>query len=203
MGEKKRKKKVPKSVQRYKKYEQSKDHDALTRYSPAIVKMCYRLALLGLTEEQISVALNVRPRTIDEWKNEYEEFAQALLDGKVIADSRVAEGLYKRACGYSHPDVHILSNRVKKYDEFGKVTEEYTEALMVPIVKHYPPDTTAAKAWLGARQKALWGESTDVNINGEMNINHTHMMEDLDDEELKMIEQIGMKKLQERTQDTN
>lgn len=196
MGNKKKKKRKMQSVELYKKYKDEQANVGI-KYSKAAINMIYRLSLLGLTEREIAMAINIDERTLDQWKLDHPEVEQALLDGKLIADSRVAESMYQSALGYSHPDVHILSNRVKKFDEFGKVIEEYTEPLIVPIRKHYPPNVTAGKAWLAARQKALWGESTDININGEMNVHHEVSMEDLDTKELEMLEALGMKKLNE------
>ena len=58
----------------------------------------------------------------------------------------VRRSLYKRANGYSHEAVKIITNKVKNTDKEGNVTEE-TKAMYVPYTKHYPPDAQAAKEW--------------------------------------------------------
>lgn len=59
-----------------------------------------------------------------------------------MADAEVGERLFQRACGYSHPDVHISNYQ-------GAITQ--TE-----ITKHYAPDTTACIFWLKNRRPDLW-----------------------------------------------
>lgn len=48
--------------------------------------------------------------------------------------SNILDALYKRATGYSHEDVHISSYM--------------GNAIVTPIVKHYPPDRQAAQEYL-------------------------------------------------------
>ena len=75
-------------------------------------------------------------------------FFESLKNGKMAADSRVAESLYQRAIGYVHPDVHITSFQ-------GDVT-------ITPIDKYYPPDTPAAKLWLINRQPDKWRDKVEL-----------------------------------------
>jgi hypothetical protein len=86
----------------------------------------------------------VTEKTIRNWKKRL-EFITALKKGKVDADARVAEALYHRALGYSHPDVHISNYQ-------GDIT-------ITDITKHYPPDTAAAFIWL--KNRAGWKDKTE------------------------------------------
>lgn len=88
--------------------------------------------------------------TLNTWKKRYPDFLSSLKAGKDEADSKVGEALYQRALGYSHPEVDI-----KMYK--GMIIE--TE-----IVKHYPPDTTAAIFWLKNRQKLRWRDQQEIDI---------------------------------------
>ena len=81
--------------------------------------------------------------------------------GKDSADEQVAQSLYNRAIGYSHPDVDI---RVLK-DPSG---QQYV--VQTPIVKHYPPDTQAAVWWLKNRQGAHWREKQEIAHTGNLNV---------------------------------
>ena len=58
------------------------------------------------------------------------------------SDGEIAQSLFSRAMGYSHPEVHIsqFEGRIIKTE----------------ITKHYPPDTTACIFWLKNRRPDLW-----------------------------------------------
>jgi len=117
----------------------------------------YRLSLLGLTNKELAIAMGVSVATIENYLKNDPEFYAAVKRGKTDADSKVAQSMFKRAIGYSHPDTYITPNRVKVYtqDENGKnvLVEERTEVLQIPIIKHYPPDTSAMIFWLVNRTK--------------------------------------------------
>lgn len=80
-----------------------------------------------------------------------QEIEKEAVDIRRAASSRqrakVLDSLYKRANGYSHPDIHIITNRVKTIDKDGMITEE-TVPLIVDIIKHYPPDKGAGQEFL-------------------------------------------------------
>lgn len=101
-----------------------------------------KLALLGMTDEEVAEILGVSRDTLNEWDRVYPEFSDIRARGKVEADARVAASLFERANGYSHDDVYPSTFQ-------GDVT-------LTPIVKHYPPDTNAAALWLSNRQGGKW-----------------------------------------------
>ncbi len=76
------------------------------------------------------------------WKKAHPAFLESLKGGKTLADAEVASKLFHRATGYEHEDTDI---RVVN-----------GEIIQTPIIKHYPPDTTAAIFWLKNRQPAKW-----------------------------------------------
>ena len=82
------------------------------------------------------------PRTINNWKRAHPEFLQSLEAGKGRADAKGAESLYRRALGYSHPEVNVWNYQ-------GAIT-------MPPITKHYPPDPTSCILWLNKGQSSKW-----------------------------------------------
>ena len=96
-------------------------------YKPEFVEQARKVCELGATDAELADFFEVTVRTIHRWKHTQPEFAAALKIGKESADDRVERSLYHRACGYSHPDVHVSC-----YE--GVVT-------LTPITKHYPPDT--------------------------------------------------------------
>lgn len=124
-----------------------------SKYKSEYNEQAYKLCLLGHTDAELGTFFGVDERTINNWKQEHEEFFQSIKKGKEIADGDVASSLYQRAIGYSHPDTHFSS-----YE--GQVTA-------TPTTKHYPPDTAAAIFWLKNRQRAKWRDNVDLNVNSE------------------------------------
>jgi hypothetical protein len=86
----------------------------------------------------------------------YPEFRESIARGKIEADAHVAEALYRRACGYSHPAVKIF------------MPAGASEPVYAPYTQHYPPDTKAALRWLQNRQPALWRDRQEVNVTGTL-----------------------------------
>jgi len=157
---------------------------------------------LGARISDLAVMFNVCEGTIDYWIRHREDFESAVKQGRTECMLQVAQGLFKKATGFTHPDTHILTNRVKVFDEHGNVAEEHTEALMIPIVKYYPPDTPAAIKYLSILGRELgWSEvhnvSMDVNHSGDINIHKVEelSMEDLSEEVKALLFDINLKQL--------
>jgi hypothetical protein len=106
-----------------------------------------------------------------------------LEEGKIIADSKVAASLYKRAVGFSFQEevLHVIKG----------------EVVRSVVTKHVIPDPWSAHKWLSARQPQLWtdtskSETTHTNINiNKFDFNG------LSTEELQLVEKIGLKQLAE------
>ena len=132
-----------------------------TLYKPEYVKQAQNLAFLGATDVQLAEFFGVDERTIYRWKDEYPKFCQALKRGREDADGKVVKSLYRRALGYSHKAVKILT--VARGGNMGSEVEE------VPYIERYPPDTTAAIFWLKNRRPDQWRDKRDVDLtsNGE------------------------------------
>lgn len=125
-----------------------------TKYSPENLKMVQMLAKLGATNLEMAEALGVTLSTFHLWRNTHEEFSDAIKVGKDAADDRVAESLYQRAMGYSHPELDI-----RVID--GAIVE-------TPVIKHYAPDTTAAIFWLKNRRPQEWRDKQEIEHTGEV-----------------------------------
>jgi len=113
---------------------------------PKIEKINYNqieaFGKFGLTDVQIAEALGVSKATLNNYKKKYPQFLDSLKKGKEVSDAKVVESLYKRATGYSHPDVHISNYQ-------GVIT-------ITQIIKHYPPDPLSIAYWLNNRQPDQW-----------------------------------------------
>lgn len=110
----------------------------------------------GYTDKELAKIFGVTDTTINNWKIEYPEFFESLKDGKLLADKSVEASLYQRACGYSHPEIHITNY-------LGKI-------IQTPIIKHYPPDPTSMIFWLKNRQKENWRDKHELEHTGEVTI---------------------------------
>lgn len=102
----------------------------------------------GWTDDEMADFFEVHRATWYRWKAEFEEFCDALKEWKDEANARVERSLYERALGYSHPE--------------DKIFNDSGEAMVVPTIKHYPPDTTAAIFWLKNRNPAEWRDKQEL-----------------------------------------
>lgn len=157
-----------------------------TAYKDVYPEQAWRLSLLGQTDVEMATFFGVSERTFHGWKKSHPDFLQSIKKGKADADAKVAEGLYARAIGYSHPDVHISSH-------LGVIT-------VTNIVKHFPPDTAAAFIWLKNRQPDKWRDriehQADVTLSGpdtsELSALFMERMESSRERQRRILEERGL-----------
>lgn len=123
------------------------------KWKDEYVRIAEGAAKLGATDREIAEMLGVSERTLNYWKHQRSELAEALKVGKQASDDRVEQALYRRALGYSHDATKIAVNAQ------GEVTQ-------VPFVEHFPPDTTAAIFWLKNRRSAEWRDVKAQEVSG-------------------------------------
>jgi transposase-like protein len=121
-----------------------------TKYKPEYAEQAYKLCLLGATDIEMADFFEVAESTLYLWKKEHPEFSEALKKGKMQADAVIAQKLYHRAKGYEHPEDKIFFDK--------------GEPIVVPTIKHYPPDTRAAIFWLKNRQPDKWRDKQEQDI---------------------------------------
>ena len=136
-----------------------------TLYDESYNIQVFKLCLLGATDKSLADFFGIAESTLNKWKIDYPDFMESIRAGKDEADAKVAESLYNRALGYSHPDTKFATHE-------GKITDskEYT--------KHYPPDPTSGIFWLKNRQKDTWRDKHDHEHSGKIEL------ESLTDEQL-------------------
>lgn len=122
-------------------------------------EQAYKLCLLGSTDKELADFFGVHLDTIMEWKAVHPTFSESITCGKDKADAQMAEKLYHRGLGYSHPAVKIF------------MPAGATDPVIVPYVEHYPPDTAAASLWLRNRQPTKWRDKINVEHEGDITIN--------------------------------
>ena len=120
----------------------------ITRISKIDLSKVKHCTSKGYTDKELAIIFGVDDKTINNWKKEFPEFFLTLKAGKLLADAKVEASLYQRACGYSHPEVHI--------------TNYLGNVILTPIIKHYPPDPTSMIFWLKNRKPQEWRDKTEV-----------------------------------------
>src|SRR5689334_5989011 len=71
-----------------------------TRYEPEMCEQAHNYCLLGATNDELAEFFHVSPSTIDRWIAGRADFGDAVRQGRVVADARMARSLYDRAVGY-------------------------------------------------------------------------------------------------------
>jgi len=155
---------------------------------PDVAERAYRLALLGLTNDEMAIAFGVAPRLFRQWREDDPELAAAVFAGRERADGEVVRALYKKAVGY-------------EYDEdFATVRKE--RIIRTTLTKHVPPDTTACIYWLNnrtKRQERPWTNSQKMEVTGPkggpilLAPGEQTALQEFSNEELEMIASAGIK----------
>jgi hypothetical protein len=119
-------------------------------FDKRFIDVAQRMAYLGATDHDLSVAFGVTIKCIIEWRAKHPQFGEALKLGKGEADRRVERSLYQKAVGYSYDAVKIFMPAGAK------------NPIYAPYVEHVPPDTTAAIFWLKNRRPGEWRDAWQV-----------------------------------------
>ncbi len=137
-----------------------------TRFKQEYCEQVEKLCRLGATDAQIADFFGVGKTTINTWKRKHPEFLASLKRGKLIADMKVADALYRRALGYSHEAVRIFMPAGAEKPVYASYTE------------HYPPDTTACIFWLKNRRPDLWRDRKEHAVSGDLTVNIVKFADD-------------------------
>jgi len=165
---------------------------AETGYKPMSDDYCelvYKLALLGADNAQIADVLGVSPYVFAHWiEDPKRAVGSAIRRGRLVADAEIANSLYNRGKGYSHPDTHFCTVRNP---------DGTSEVVATPTVKYYPPDTTACIFWLKNRQRESWRDIYRSEVTGKdgrpIKVVRQLDLSKLSNKELEMAEQLGIK----------
>lgn len=126
-------------------------------YDPSMNDQVRKLALLGLTNEEMAEFFGVHVSTFYRWQNENSAFREAVNEGKVIADANVADSFYKRATGE-----HVQVEKVVK-----RSSGEYE---VIKYMTFIPGDAGAALNWLKNRRRQNWQDKVDHNHSGTIDL---------------------------------
>lgn len=130
-------------------------------YDPSMNDTARKLALLGLTNEEMANFFGIDVRTFQRWMVSETAFCHAVNEGKVVADANVADSFYKRATGE-----HVQLEKVVKNPTTG-------ESSVIKYMTYIPGDSGAALNWLKNRRKQDWRDKQEIEQTGSVNLVHT------------------------------
>jgi hypothetical protein len=119
-----------------------------SRYEPEMCEQAHNYCLLGATNDELAEFFRVSPSTVDRWIARHADFGNAVRQGRVVADARVARGLYTRAVGYDR--------EIERAVVVGGELKSLTSTV------HYPANVQACIFWLRHRRPQTWGGAPNV-----------------------------------------
>lgn len=142
-----------------------------SKFDPEKCVQAEKLAKLGATDKEIADFFEVTEQTLNNWKQAHPDFFESLKRGKAVADAEVASKLFHRATGYEHPE-----DKIFQYEGM---------PVVVPTIKHYPPDTVACIFWLKNRRPELWRDKQDVEHGGKVQVEHSKAADSMDFDKIR------------------
>lgn len=136
-------------------------------YRPELCGIVGKLALLGLTDEEMAECIGKPITTFNRWKAEHEEFRESLKQAKKPADAEVAASLFQRAKGYQWDEEQAIKLKEITYGENGKKSSEVERVQIVTVRRVVPPDTMACMYWLNNRDRDRWRHKVDHEHGGK------------------------------------
>jgi len=119
-------------------------------YAPKIAEI---MARHGMIDRDMAAFMGISESTFNKWKRDFPEFKKALDRGKAEIDDKVENALLQRALGYEHPEDVIMQYQ--------------GEPVIVPTIKHYPPDNVSCIFWLKNRRPDRWRDKQELEIDFE------------------------------------
>jgi hypothetical protein len=168
-------------------------HKTFTRIE---LKAVEHLARLGATNKHMAEYFEVHTTTVEEWIRDNRFFRSAIKKGRIEADMKVVNSLYKRATGYSY-----IEEEYSVVEIDGEAQPLSKMAHVKRTVKTLPPDVKAAIHWLKVRQRDIWSPVEQSTILHSGHVNHLHQklqdipVHELTPESQKMLFEITTKQL--------
>lgn len=152
----------PKKSSKHTPQEPKRGRGRPSDYRPELCEMVRKLALLGLTDEEMADVIGKPIRTFLEWKVKHPEFQQAIKNGKTPADADVSDRLHQRAMGYEWDEQQPIKLKEIRYGENGKKVAEIEHVKIVTVRRVVPPSEVAGIFWLCNRQRDKWRQRQEV-----------------------------------------
>ena len=121
-----------------------------TLFRPEMIDKAREFVRAGFTRDDIAVQFGVSITQLHQWQRTNANFANALSQERIIADTAVASALYLRATGQTRKTTRKVVTNANGEQE----THETYETL--------PPDVNAQRYWLNNRAPKIWRERSEV-----------------------------------------
>jgi hypothetical protein len=118
-----------------------------TLYKPDHADRARELCARGATNPDLAGRFGVARSTIGQWIAHHPEFAEAVQQGRDVADATAVESLFTRVTGYNHQAEKVFLYR--------------GEPRTVTHTAHVPPETRACMFWLRNRRPEEWVEVSE------------------------------------------
>lgn len=129
------------------------------KYDPTMCEQVTKLALLGMTDEEMATFFGVTAQTFYNWQKAHHPFFEAVHAGKDIADAEVAHSLYKKATGITYEVERLRKN-----------SDGDSEIIKLSVYE--PPDTAAMKQWLSNRRRQSWSDTVKHELTGSLSFDN-------------------------------
>ena len=127
------------------------------QYSSEYAEQAYKYSVLNAPDALLASFLGLPDiKVLEAWRQRYPDFAQAIREGREVADASVSLSLLKRAQGYNIP-----YRKVYRHADITQVDVETGEKAH-PIkaieegMNHVPASMEAIKMWMHTRRPELW-----------------------------------------------
>lgn len=150
-------------------------------YTQDYARQAYLLALEGVTEVRMAELWGIHEATLSDWKVSHPEFRQALREGGILANVKVAE--------------HFFLNCLDRWVDDEEIHVWKGEVMRVPIRRFIQGDKWAQARWLAIKDRENWSEIQRVQID-QTNININKIdLSCLTNEELRLYEKLHQQQL--------
>ena len=156
-------------------------------FEESMIEEVFKLARFGMTNKEIAEFYNISVSTFEGYQRKYPEFNGSLQKGRLLDSLKVVASLHKQALGY---DVEEEQSNYK-IDKQGNKTLTFQKT----TTKHIQPNTTACIYILKTRHGDKWMDLYKAEFNSTNNVNVNIDFTGFTDDELRILENIGMKQL--------
>ncbi len=127
---------------------QSPEHGrAPVAYRPEFAEEARKLALIGVTDQELASHFQIPLATLDQWRATVPEFARGILYGRSLGDAEVVDRLHQSATGIFRDVVN---------------TPVGMEGEPPPAIRRRSPSRAALNFWLANRRPVEWLEMVEA-----------------------------------------
>lgn len=156
-------------------------------FEPSMIGEVYKLARFGMTNQEIADFYEISISSIENYQRSIPEFKKALQKGRLYDSLKAVASLHKQVLGYE----------VQEREEREVVTKSGIQTLITTKTKYIQPNITATIYLLKTRHGDKWMDVFKAEFT--KNINHHLDLSTLSNEDLTLLEKMGIKMITNKT----